>query len=88
MSKIELKVVRDTYTAKSTIGRLYLNGEKFCETLEDPVRPNGVKIYGQTAIWEGKYEVEITFSNRFQVDMPLIFNSPEKKVIAEEGYDV
>ena len=31
--KLELK--RDTFTDKSTIGKLYVNGFDYCETLED-----------------------------------------------------
>lgn len=55
--------LRDTYT----IGRLYLNGTYFSDTLEDRVRDinkdgdlNDVgegKVYGKTAIPYGKYEI-------------------------------
>lgn len=54
--------LRPTYT----IGRLYVNGERFCDTLEDAVRDlnkngkfdNGEKkVYGQTAIPYGTYEI-------------------------------
>jgi hypothetical protein len=54
--------LRDTYT----IGKLYINGEYECDTLEDTVRDlnkNGVfdngeqKVYGKTAIPYGTYEV-------------------------------
>lgn len=63
--------LRDTYT----IGRLYVNGQKFCDTLEDPVRDlnkngwfdNGEKkIAGNTAIPYGTYEVTLkVISPRF-----------------------
>jgi hypothetical protein len=61
---VELKLTRETYTNKSTIGRLAVDVEFACFTLEDRVRP--VKIKGQTAIQAGKYEVVITWSNRFR----------------------
>jgi hypothetical protein len=50
-----------------TIGKLYLNGEYFCDTLEDKVRDLNKdgdlndegegKVYGKTAIPYGRYEV-------------------------------
>ena len=62
--ELELKRIarKDTYT----IGRLYINGAYFCDTLEDKDRDtnrNGIfdngerKVYAQTAIPNGTYEV-------------------------------
>jgi hypothetical protein len=51
-----------------------VNGEVECFTLEDVVRP--VKIKHETAIPEGTYKVDITWSNRFQKPMPLVFDVP------------
>ena len=59
-----------------TIGRLYINGDNTCFTLEDVVRPDGVKVYGETAIPEGRYKVIVNFSNRFQTLMPLVLDVP------------
>ena len=59
-----------------TIGDLYLNGEWFCNTLEDTVRPAGQKIYGETAIPAGKYQVIKTMSPRFKKLVPLICDVP------------
>lgn len=81
--KITLKriALKGTYT----IGKLYIDGEYFCDTLEDKVRDlnkNGVfdngekKIYGQTAIPYGTYNVKWTYSNKFKKYMPLIENVP------------
>ena len=61
-------------TDQSTIGRLYLNDEVQCYTLEDVVRP--VKIPGETAIPTGSYNVIVTFSPHFQTDLPLLENVP------------
>ena len=47
---MELLIIRDTYTSKSTIGRLFIDGVEFCYTLEDIVRPKGIKVYGETAM--------------------------------------
>lgn len=72
--KIELyrKALRENYT----IGSLYVDGFKFCDTLEDKVRPDGVKIWGETAIPSGTYKVIITKSARFKRRLPLLVNVP------------
>jgi len=72
-----LQLVREFYTKKSTEGKLFLNGEFECYTLEDTDRnleSGGEKIYGKTAIPKGVYEIEITYSPRFKEDMPLLLN--------------
>lgn len=59
-----------------TIGKLYVDGVKFCDTLEDKVRPYGEKVYGETAIPYGEYKVIITYSQRFKRPLPLLLNVP------------
>ena len=54
-----------------TIGRLSVDGDFECWTLEDPVRV-GAKIPGQTAIPFGHYPLAITWSPRFKRDLPLL----------------
>lgn len=64
---------RDTYT----IGNMYINGKFFSNTLEDkdrglkdsmtPQDISNLKVYGQTAIPSGTYEVKMTYSNRFNL---------------------
>lgn len=69
-----------------TIGKLYVDGEYFCDTLEDKVRDvnkngkfdNGEKkVYGQTAIPYGVYEVILTMSPRFKRILPLLLDVPD-----------
>jgi hypothetical protein len=62
--------------AQRTHGDMFLNGILACETLEDMVRPAGVKIPGKTAIPYGKYKVIIDDSTRFKRPMPHILNVP------------
>lgn len=71
-----LNLVRDTFTDKTTIGKLYIDGVYYCETLEDTVRANGEKIYGETAIPRGEYEVVINFSNKYKRPMIQIMDVP------------
>lgn len=63
---MELKLKRIARKATYTIGRLYVNGSYFCDTLEDKDRDlnrngkfdNGEKkVYAQTAIPYGGYQV-------------------------------
>lgn len=67
-----------------TIGHLYVNGEYFCDTLEDTVRdfnkdgdlnePGEEKVYGKTAIPYGTYRVIIDYSPHFKRNMPHVLN--------------
>jgi hypothetical protein len=71
---MKLKLIRDTFTDESTIGKLYINDVFHCYTLEDKVRDT--KIKNITAISCGTYEVIINYSNRFKQQMPLLLNVP------------
>ena len=76
----KIKIIRDTFSDESTIGKLYIDGEYFCETLEDKDRfleAGGVKIYGKTCIPRGTYQLAITMSNRFKKELPLLLNVPQ-----------
>ena len=59
-----------------TIGKLYIDGKYFCDTLEDTVRAPGVKIPGKTAIPAGKYKIKLAESLRFKKLMPRLENVP------------
>lgn len=74
---MKLLLVREPSGDKCTHGKLYVNGVFECFTLEDKDRKlesGGEKIYGQTAIPRGTYEVIINFSQRFKRDLPLLLN--------------
>lgn len=79
--KLELKRValKDTYT----IGKLYIDGVFFCDTLEDKVRD--VKIKGITAIPYGTYKVILSLSNRFKKVLPLLVSVPGFEGIRVHG---
>ena len=73
--------LRDTYT----IGKIYIVGEYFCDTLEDKVRDlnkNGVfdgdekKVYGETAIPYGTYKVILSYSPKFKRILPELLDVP------------
>jgi len=74
---MQLKLTRAQFEPTCTIGRLYADGVQNCWTLEDVVRPNGApKVFGQTAIPVGTYQVIITHSPHFGRDLPLLVNVP------------
>ena len=55
-SKINLLILRDTFTDNSTIGELFLNDEFMCDTLENPELNNVKNI---SCIPEGSYSVRL-----------------------------
>ena len=74
---MKLEVLRYECGPVCTIGKILIDGEFACFTLEDVVRPAGEpKVFGQTAIPYGVYEVVITFSNHFKRDLPLLLGVP------------
>ena len=71
--------LKRTYTAPDyTIGHLYIDGQYFCDTLEDTVRDltREKKIPGQTAIPAGTYHVLVTYSPKFKRKLPILVNVP------------
>ena len=72
---MELKLIRKIFTDNSTIGDLYIDGVYQCRILEDVDRElydtmpvdiiNSKKVYAETAIPYGTYEVIISRSKRF-----------------------
>lgn len=73
---IKLLVKREFFAETYTIGKLYVDGVYFCDTLENPVRPEGIKIPNETAIPYGTYEVIINFSPKFKRILPRLLNVP------------
>lgn len=71
---LELKLQRTTKTDKSTVGIMSMNAQLLCYTLEDVVRD--VKIPGETAIPEGRYQVRMTYSMRFGRVTPQLMDVP------------
>ena len=71
-----LYLKRETPILNATPGKLYIDGEYFCFTLEDLVRLPDVKLYGQTAIPVGEYFVHLNYSPRFGRILPQVINVP------------
>lgn len=84
---MELFVIRKFFKETYTIGRFYNENMFLCSTLEDKVRDlkdlnkdkdfndmNEGKVYGQTAIPEGRYQVIVSHSPKLKRRLPLLLN--------------
>lgn len=79
---MKLELVRIANRPTYCIGKLYIDGVWFCDTIEDTDR--GLddsmsvdeilkkKIKGETAIPTGVYKIEITYSPKYKRMMPLL----------------
>jgi len=91
---MDLILTRNFKGSKYTIGKLYINSEYFCDTIEDVVRPlpdhcpytsKGLdcmcdeKKYGLTAIPAGTYKCVYNHSNRFNKELILLLGVPHFK---------
>lgn len=71
---MQLTIQREDVDSERAIGRLYVDSDFECYTLEDP--PRDVKIQGVTAIPAGRYPVYVTYSPRFGRLLPLLHGVP------------
>jgi len=73
-----ITLVRIAKKSNYTIGKLFINGEYYCDTLEDKVRDldNEEKIAGKTAIPEGQYKVIVNRSPKFKRELPRLLDVP------------
>lgn len=73
---MELLLVRHSKRETYTIGRLLIDGVRFCDTLEDkdrelvqgmsPAYIKSLKVYGETAIPKGRYRIDMdTVSGKY-----------------------
>lgn len=82
---MKILVKRVAFRSNYTIGRMYVDGVKFCDTLEDTNRDlnkNGVfdgdekKVYSETAIPYGSYKVTLEMSPKFGRLLPYVHDVP------------
>lgn len=74
-----ITVKRFQFEENFTYGKMYLNGIFFCNTLEDTYRGqdlSNIKVYGETAIPNGKYKTIVSYSPKFKKELPELLNVP------------
>lgn len=75
---MKLNVKRVYYGSDYTIGHFYIDGVYLCDTLEDQLRDLSkdcsAKVYGQTAIPAGNYDVELHWWTKHNAYYPHIKN--------------
>ena len=81
----EVEIRRFKYDARRTWGRLYINGKFLCFTLEDTLRPWGIKVPGETGIPAGTYRIKLTMSGKFKRLLPIIFTEDNGYQIRKAG---
>lgn len=82
---MKIQVKRRYFGKEYTIGTMSIDGVRFCDTLEDVNRDlnhngkfdgNESKVYGETCIPFGTYDVALTYSPKFRRKLPLLLNVP------------
>lgn len=81
---MEIVIKRIAKKVTYTIGKLYIDGKYFCDTLEDKDRGLKdsmsvdeilkIKVKHETAIPTGTYNMDITYSPKFKKQLPLVLN--------------
>lgn len=79
---MELKLIRNKSNKEYTEGKFYIDGAYFCDTLEDKDRGlkqsmsvseiKKLKVYGETCIPYGTYDVVLSYSPKFKKIMPEV----------------
>lgn len=85
-ANMELKVKRRYKAETYTIGTMYVDGVRLCDTLEDKDRGlrqdmslsqiKKQKVYGQTAIPTGRYRVRSYYWPKYRQKYPLLEDVP------------
>lgn len=75
---MRILVKRRFFGENYTIGSMFLNGEYFCDTIEDKYKDLSLepKVDGETAIPFGNYNVVLSFSSKFKRALPRLMDVP------------
>ena len=95
---IELELARIYFSPTYTIGKLFVNGQLWCDTIEDINRDlnkdgdlldeGELKVKDKTCIPFRRYEVIVNMSTRFKRVLPRLLNVPHfEGVLIHNGID-
>lgn len=83
---MEITIIRKYKKENYTVGTMLVNGEKFCDTLEDTDRGlrqdmslsqiKKLKRYGVTAIPYGTYRITVYFWPKYRRNYPMVNDVP------------
>ena len=86
LDKLNIEVVRLYPREGYVIGKMYVDGQYFCDTLEDTDRGltsdmpleeiKRIKVYGQTAIPTGTYKVSVQYWAKHKINVPYLHDVP------------
>ena len=80
---------RDEFYPQTTLGYITIEEKHFCYTLEDTLRPFGIKVKGDTGIPENVhgYRVGIIYSNRFKRDVLVLYTEQDGFTLQWNGIE-
>lgn len=70
---MEIMLTRTHFTTASTVGEMYVDCIKYCETLEPVTKSTGKP----RAIPKGRYLVTVAYSNTFKRELPILISVPD-----------
>lgn len=73
---LNILVIRTSFTDTAVRGHLFVEDKRWGYTLEDRLRPFGVKVPGETCIPAGIYRVQLAQSPRFGKVLPRLLDVP------------
>jgi hypothetical protein len=71
---VQILLLRGVSTPRTTPGRLYLNGQFECYTLEQRIPVTNATASRSNAIVDDRYPVQIAMSAKFRRMLPLLVN--------------
>ncbi len=82
---LEITLKRTDQNNKRTMGELFVNGEKFSDTLELPWKDNEI---GKSCVPPGRYPLKVRSSKRFPISLILENTSPREFILIHPANDV
>jgi hypothetical protein len=73
---VTIRIIREPSLQGTTLGVVFIDGRFTCFSLEDEIRPVGVKVDGETCIPPGRYRVGLTWSPKFGKVLPEVLDVP------------